>query len=78
MTSDIKQWIQRCEHCQVAKDARPVAGSFIGHLLASQPNEIVAMDFTLLEPSWNSVENVSVLVIADVLSKYTVAVPIWD
>lgn len=76
MTSDIKQWIQGCERCQVAKDARPVSGSFMGHLLASRPNEIMAMDFTLLEPSQNGVENV--LVITDVFSKYTVAVPTRD
>lgn len=76
MTADIKQWIQRCERCQVAKDARPVSGSFMGHLLASRPNEIVAMDFTLLEPSRNGLENV--LVITDVFSKYTVAVPTRD
>lgn len=76
MTSDIKEWIQRCERCQVAKDARPVSGSFMGHLLASRPNEIVAMDFTLLEPSQNGLENV--LVITDVFSKYTVAVPTRD
>lgn len=76
MTSDIKQWVQGCERCQVAKDARPVVGSFMGHLLASRPNEIVAMDFTVLEPSRNGLENV--LVITDVFSKYTVAVPTRD
>lgn len=76
MTVDIRQWVQGCERCQVAKDARPVSGSFMGHLLASRPNEIVAMDFTLLEPSQNGVENV--LVITDVFSKYTVAVPTRD
>lgn len=48
----------------------------MGHLLASRPNEILALDFTLLEPSQNGVENV--LVMTDVFSKYTQAVPTRD
>lgn len=50
--------------------------SFMGHLLASCPNEILAMDFTLLEPSQNGLENV--LIMTDVFSKYTLAVPTRD
>lgn len=46
------------------------------HLLASCPNEILAIDFTLLEPSHNGLENV--LVMTDVFSKYTLAVPTRD
>ena len=76
MSTDIKQWVQTCERCQVAKDSGSVPHSFMGHLLASQPNEIVAIDFTLLEPSRNGLENV--LVLTDVFSKYTVAVPTRD
>ncbi|XP_027133599.1 uncharacterized protein LOC109140921 [Larimichthys crocea] len=76
MSADIKQWVQTCERCQVAKDSGPVPHSFMGHVLASQPNEIVAIDFTLLEPSRNGLENV--LVMTDVFSKYTVAVPTRD
>lgn len=56
MTSDIKLWVQRCERCQVAKDTKLPSGSFMGHLFASQPNEIVAIDFTLLEPSQSGFE----------------------
>ena len=76
MCSDIKQWVQECERCQVAKDSGPVRHSFMGHLLASRPNQIVAIDFTILEPSSTGVENV--LVMTDVFSKYTVAVPTRD
>ena len=43
----------------------------MGHLLVSRPNEILAIDFTLLEPAHNGVENV--MVMADVFSKYTLA-----
>lgn len=48
----------------------------MGHLLASRPNEIMAIDFTLLEPSRSGLENV--LVMTDVFTKYTLAVPTRD
>lgn len=76
MSSDIKKWVQECDRCQVAKDPAPVPHSFMGHLLASKPNEILAIDFTLLEPSRGGFENV--LVMTDVFSKFAVAVPTRD
>lgn len=66
MSADIKDWVQKCERCQVAKDSGQVPHSFMGHLLASQPNELLALDFTLLQPSQNGFENV--LVLTDVFS----------
>ena len=76
MFSEIKHWCQECERCQVSKVTQPVAHSFMGHLLASRPNEILAIDFTLLEPASNGVENV--MVMTDVFSKYTLAIPTRD
>lgn len=78
MSSDIKKWVQQCERCQVAKDTGQVPQSYMGHLLASRPNKILALleHFTLLEPSWNRFENV--LALTDVFSKFIVAVPIRD
>uniref|UniRef100_A0A3B4XMP5 Gypsy retrotransposon integrase-like protein 1 n=1 Tax=Seriola lalandi dorsalis TaxID=1841481 RepID=A0A3B4XMP5_SERLL len=76
MSTEVARWCQTCERCQVAKDVRPKAASFMGHLLASRPNEILAIDFTTLEPAQNGVENV--LVLTDVFSKYTVAIPTRD
>ena len=76
MFHDIRNWVQECERCQVAKDAGQVPHSYMGHLLASRPNEILAIDFTLLEPSRNGYENV--MVMTDVFSKFTVAVPTRD
>lgn len=83
ISSEVAQWCQACKWCQVAKgvagvtkDTQPVACGFIGHLLASRPNEILAMDFTVLEPSQNGLEHV--LVMTDVFSKYTLAVPTRD
>lgn len=76
MHHDIKQWCQDCERCQVAKDTQPVACAYMGHLLASRPNQVLAIDFTILEPSRNGMENI--LVMTDVFSKYTQAIPTHD
>lgn len=76
MSSEVARWCQECERCQVAKHGGPTARSFMGHLLASRPNEIVAIDFTVLEPSRSGVENV--IVMTDVFTKYTMAVPTRD
>lgn len=76
LSSDVERWCRECERCQVAKDSYPLAQSFMGHLLASRPNEILAIDFTVLEPSRSGMENV--LVMTDVFSKYTLAVPTRD
>ena len=45
-------------------------------LLASRPFEVVAMDFTVLEPSSDGRENV--LIFTDIFSKFTVAIPTKD
>lgn len=76
MAADVQKWCQDCTRCQVAKDSGSVPRSFMGHLLASRPNEIVAIDFTLLEPAQNGMENA--LVMTDVFSKYTQVVPTRD
>lgn len=71
MSTDVTDWCQKCERCQVAKANVPPARSPMGHLFASRPNEILAMDFTVLEPTRSGLENVMVL--TDVFSKYTLA-----
>uniref|UniRef100_A0A3B3SEI7 Gypsy retrotransposon integrase-like protein 1 n=1 Tax=Paramormyrops kingsleyae TaxID=1676925 RepID=A0A3B3SEI7_9TELE len=76
MSSEVAGWCQMCERCQVAKDNQPVAHSYMGHLLASKPNEILAIDYTVLEPASNGLENV--LVMTDIFSKYTLAIPTRD
>lgn len=76
MSVEVAQWCKACERCQLAKDAQPVAQSFMGHLLASRPNEILAIDYTTLEPARNGQEHV--LVMTDVFSKYALAIPTWD
>lgn len=74
MSAEVAQWCQACERCQVAKVSQPAAHSFMGHLLAS--NKILSIDFTVLEPSHNGIEDV--LIMTDVFSKYTWAVHTRD
>lgn len=76
MSAEVAQWCRECERCQLAKDTQPLGRGFMGHVLASKPNEILAIDFTMLEPSSSGHENV--LVLTDVFSKYTLAVPTRD
>ena len=76
MSSDIQRWVRECEICQTAKDSAPVPHSYMGHLLASKPNETEAIDFTVLEPTRSGVENV--LIMTDVFTKYTLAFPTRD
>lgn len=58
------------------KDTQPVIHSFMHHLLASRPNEILAINFTMLEASQTGIENA--LVMTDVFTKYSLAVPTLD
>lgn len=76
MAAEVAHWCQNCERCQVAKQSQPQARTFMGHLLASRPNEVLAIDFTMLEPTSKGLENV--LVMTDVFSKYTLAFPTRD
>ena len=46
------------------------------HLIATQPNELVCMDFTMLEKSDDGIENV--LVITDAFTKWTRTIPTRD
>lgn len=76
LSSDVASWCQECDRCQAAKDTQPLAQAFMGRLMSSRPNDILAVDFTVLEPTSSGIENV--LVMTDVFSKYTLAVPTRD
>ena len=75
MNQDITKWCRKCERCSEAKSG-PRVKTKMGHLNASKPLEVVAIDFTLLDKSSSGLENV--LLITDVFSKFTVAVPRRD
>ena len=60
MASDFKQWCQKCERCTLAKPPHVRPRAPLGHLLASRPNEVVAIDFSFLEPARDGTEQVLV------------------
>ena len=68
----VKDWINNCERCVKSKMPHVSVRTPLGHLTATRPLQIVAMDYTVLEPSSDGRENV--LVLTDVFTKYTIAV----
>lgn len=76
MYKAVKKWCEECEHCTLAKPAHPPVKGPMGHLVAARPNQILAIDFTLLECSRDG--NEQVLIMTDVFSKFTQAVPTYD
>ena len=67
----VEQHIQQCARCLLNKKQSVHTPS--GHLLASRPLQVIAIDFDKLEMSSDGRENV--LVITDVFTKFTQAVP---
>ena len=76
MEMEVKRHCEACLRCQHAKLPVIRMRQQPGHLLATKPLEIVAIDFTSLEPSSDGTEHV--LVMTDVFTKWTVAVPTRD
>ena len=75
MATDVTNHCQRCERCTLAKAGKKLHPT-MGSLLASRPLEVMAIDFTVLEKGSNGIENV--LVMTDVFTKFTQAVPTKD
>ena len=76
MTQDVQKWCKACERCMIGKAPVPSIKPPIGNLIAYSPLEILAIDFTLLEKSSDGREHV--LVMTDIFSKFTQAVPTRD
>lgn len=72
---EIKEYCKNCERCCVAKSENQQIRPAMNHLLANRPLQILAIDFTVLEPSKGK-ENV--LVMTDVFTKFTQAVATRD
>lgn len=71
MTTDVETYIQKCERCILNK--RQSISPPMGHLIATRPLEVLAIDFSKLEMATDGTDNV--LVMTDIFTKYTVAVP---
>ena len=74
--ADVLDKLDGCTRCRVAKEPYLKTKTPMGSILASKPLEVLAMDYTKLEPSSNGMEDV--LVLTDVFTKFTVAVSTRD
>ena len=72
----MKRWVSQCKRCVVAKGPYLTARTPMGSIIATKPLEVLAMDFTQLEPATDGQEKV--LVLTDVFTKFTVAIPTRD
>ena len=75
MTADVADYCRTCGRCTLAKAGKKLHPS-MSSLTATRPLEILAVDFTLLERSTEGIDNV--LVLTDVFTKYTQAIPTKD
>ncbi len=76
MYEAVDTWVKNCHRCVLAKLPQPKIRASWTPFLASQPLEVVAVDFTTLEPASDGRENV--LVVTDVFTKFCQAFPTRD
>lgn len=76
MYEEVDQWIKKCYRCVLTKLPQPKIHAPVKPFLATRPLEVVAVDFSVLEPASDGRENV--LVVTDVFTKFTQAFPTRD
>ncbi len=76
MYEDVEQWVKQCQRCVLAKMTQPKIKAPWASFLASRPLEVVAVDFTTLEPATDGREHF--LVVTDVFAKFSQAFPTRD
>ncbi|KAL0151937.1 hypothetical protein M9458_052744 [Cirrhinus mrigala] len=76
MHDDVEEWVKKCQRCILTKIPQPKVRAPVRAFLASRPLEVIAVDFTVLEPASDGRENV--LVVTDVFTKFTQAFPTKD
>ena len=75
MVTDIAECCGKCKRCTLGKAGKKLH-STMSSLTTSKPLEILALDFTVLEKRSSIIENV--LVLTDVFTKFTQAIPTKD
>lgn len=71
-TAEVSLHCEQCDQCTRSKNP-PKIREPLKSMVATRPNEILAVDFTLLERDTRGKENV--LIMTDVFSKFTRAIP---
>ena len=67
MYRDVAQYVKDCPWCQVAKGPYVGPKTQPGSIIANRPLDLLCVDFTTMDPSRDSKENV--LVLTDAFSK---------
>ncbi|XP_062985619.1 gypsy retrotransposon integrase-like protein 1 isoform X1 [Elgaria multicarinata webbii] len=76
VTSDVKQWVYACQHCQVTKNTAIVESNFDA-IKAEDPWTVVTVD--LLGPfNATRTNHVYAILLTDVLTKWAVVLPLRD
>ena len=75
LRDDVEEYIRRCPRCQTSKAGQAVPQP-PGQLRASQPLEILALDFLKVDEASNGWQYI--LVLTDVFSRYSLAYPCRD
>ena len=76
LLEDVTAWVQQCARCQPAKKSAVAIRQRSGHLIASQPLEVLALDFLTVDQASDGTEHV--LTMTDVFTKFAVAVAAPD
>ena len=59
--SDIQHWISMCERRNLSKMPHLKVRTLVHSIVAREPLEVIVIDFTVLEPASNGIENVLVM-----------------
>lgn len=73
---NVRCWVWQCKRCPLARDVFLRAQAPMTCTNVTAPLEVLAMDYTLLEPSTGGYENV--LVLTNMSTRFTISVPTKD
>ena len=71
MFQDVTKYVKECPRCQIAKGDYTEPNTIPGVIIASNPMDLVCIDFTKIDPSKDGKENI--LVLTDAFTKFSQA-----
>ena len=71
MFQDVTKYVKECPQCQIVKGDYTKPNTIPGVIIASNPMDLMCIDFTKVEPSKDSKENI--LVLTDAFTKFSQA-----
>ena len=69
MFQDVTKYVKECPQCQIAKGDYTEPNTILGVIIANNPMDLVCIDFTKVDPSKDSKENI--LVLTDAFTKFS-------